>query len=147
MDILLKILFYALLLSMSWEDIQKREVANRKTLSLILCSSLLAYLEQVPPQKMLISMAVFPFPLVFLYGYLSDYCGREVLGFGDIKALMGFGLSLSHLDLWKSFYFFYLFSFAFASLVGLYFLLRLRRKEVPMLPFFSLSYLLLDFLL
>lgn len=144
MDILLKILLYALLLSMSWEDFQKREVANAKTLSFLLLSFLLSFSEGVPWQNSIVSMALFPFPLLFLYGYLSDYCGKEVLGFGDIKALMGFGAALSSLELWKTFYAFYLLSFSLASLFGLYLFFRFRKKEVPMLPFFSMTYCLLD---
>lgn len=147
MDFVLKGVIALLFCSLMIQDMRKREVSNLGNLLFLMVSALYVLQRGGSLEKILVFMSVYAFPLVFIYGYLSDFLQKEVLGFGDIKFVMGIGTLMSTHSLWGSLYYFYLISFCFASILGiLYYLLR-KQREIPMLPAFCIGFCVVQVLL
>ena len=122
------------------EDIRTKEVPNLGNLFLLCCSLIYSRINGNYWDTILISISLYSFPLIFLYGYVSDFVQKEVLGFGDIKFVMSVGaIMASTYHLWISIYYFYMISFVLASMIGVYILYSKKTKELAMLPYFSLS--------
>ncbi|WP_253255455.1 prepilin peptidase [Fusobacterium necrophorum] len=121
-----------LMLFLSIEDIQTKEISNFGNLLLLFCSILYSKLLGNSIGNILISMSTYICPLIFLYGYLSDFLKKEILGFGDIKFVMAIGTLMTSYNLWLSMYYFYMISFLLASMVGICLLYRKRVGNVTL---------------
>lgn len=147
MEIILNLAIFLLLFWLCKEDIKTRTVSNIGNLLFLVLAFISARQQGVQFGEIFIFMALYPFPLLFLYGYLSDFLGKDILGFGDIKFLMGVGALLSTNFLWISLYYFYLLSFLIASIMGGIYFWMTKEKEIPMLPAFCLGLMLEKILL
>ncbi|KID50372.1 hypothetical protein C095_00060 [Fusobacterium necrophorum subsp. funduliforme B35] len=66
-----------LMLFLSIEDIQTKEISNFGNLLLLFCSILYSKLLGNSIGNILISMSTYICPLIFLYGYLSDFLKKK----------------------------------------------------------------------
>lgn len=92
-------------------------------------------------EGMMVGAGVITIPLLLLYGYVSEFLKKEVLGFGDIKLTMGIGGVVGNMVMEK-FYLFYLIAFLSATFYGTVLLLVKKEKydgRIPMGPFISLA--------
>lgn len=147
MEKLLICCLITLILFLCIEDIKKKEISNIGNLLLLFCSILYSKFLGNSIGKILISMSTYACPLIFLYGYLSDFLKKEILGFGDIKFVMSIGILMTSYNLWLSMYYFYMISFLLASVMGIYLLYRKKERELAMLPYFSISFCVLKIVL
>lgn len=143
MDFLLKVGLILLVVYLNIEDIYKKEVPNFGNILFFFLSIYYMSLQGVVVSRIFLSVAVYIFPLILLYGYVSDFLEKDVLGFGDIKFIMGVGALMSSELLWISLYYFYLFSFSLSAVFGLLYIHIKQEREIPMLPAFSISFILL----
>lgn len=140
MDRVLILLFLFMII---YIDIKKLYIPNILNFSLFIVAIIYKGVDFNTVENSIIGMGVYPIPLLFLYGYLSDILGREVFGFGDIKLLMGLGYILGYTTFFDI-YIYYLISFISASIIGIIFLLRKSRgKEIPFSPFLTIGFLFL----
>lgn len=136
-----------LILFLCIEDIFSKEVSNIGNLSLLFFSIFYSKILGYSIGNILINLSVYSCPLIFLYGYVSDFLKREVLGFGDIKFVMSIGTLMTPYDLWSSAYYFYMISFLVASIAGICILYIKKEKELAMIPYFSISFCILKLFL
>lgn len=140
MDIVLKTLLILLLCYLCLEDIQKKEISNLGNLLFLLLSIAYMLYSGENIERILVFLSIYILPLILMYGYLSDFLQKEVLGFGDIKFIMGIGVLMSSHSLWLSLYYFYLISFCLAAIMGVLWYGLKKEKEIPMLPAFCFGF-------
>lgn len=96
-------------------------------------------------ENSIIGAGLYSLPLIILYGYISDFLGKEVIGFGDIKFMIGAGYLLGYTNFYEL-YIFYLIAFLTGGIYGGYILIKNKRKniEMPFSPFliFSLYFMM-----
>ena len=85
--------------------------------------------------------------MLLIYGYISDLLDREVLGFGDVKLVLGFGglLFNENYSIIFQVYIFYLFTFLLATIYILFlyvYILKKWKKLINIKFIFSSLYLL-----
>ena len=74
-------------------------------------------------ENSVIGAGVYTLPLIIIYGYISDILKKEVIGFGDIKFMIGTGYLLGYTDFYDL-YFFYLIAFVLGGIYGVYLLIK-----------------------
>lgn len=91
-------------------------------------------------ENSVIGAGVYTLPLIIIYGYISDILKKEVIGFGDIKFMIGTGYLLGYTDFYDL-YFFYLIAFVLGGIYGVYLLIKNKAKEteMPFSPFLILA--------
>lgn len=91
-------------------------------------------------ENSILGAGIYSLPLIILYGYISDLLGKEVIGFGDIKFMIGAGYLLGYTDFYDL-YIFYLVAFLIGGIYGVCLLIKNKSKnvEMPFSPFLILS--------
>ena len=80
-------------------------------------------------------MCVYPMPLIILY-ILEDYFKKELIGFGDIKLMMGIGGNLGYKNLAEIVKFYHAVYFLAGIMVILFILyLKYKGKKAEYIPF------------
>jgi leader peptidase (prepilin peptidase)/N-methyltransferase len=85
----------------------------------------------------ILGAGVYTLPLLFFYGYGSDLAQKEIMGFGDIKLMIGIGYS----DFY-TIYIYYLETFVIAALFGIVYIVKKKtvRGEIAFSPFLLFSF-------
>lgn len=113
-------------------DYRKYEMSNRVLLFLTILSFLYNKKLDISFEEGVLGGSVYILPFLFIYGYISDFYGKECLGFGDIKLLFFFGILLTYKGLGELILYFN--CLTITSL--LYFLLLLKKyNKDKMIPF------------
>ncbi|MGL6064700.1 MAG: prepilin peptidase [Fusobacteriaceae bacterium] len=91
----------------------------------------------------MLGIGMYSLPYSILYGYGSDYYNEEVLGYGDVKLVMGIGGWIGYIGLY-SIYIFFMMSFVVASLYCIYVYFRKKEAErkIPFSPFICIGAIL-----
>lgn len=150
MDRILIYLLYTLLLLIMYIDTNKKYIPNFLNILILFLSIYIKGLCNF--YEFFIGAGIFVLPSLLMYGYLSDFLKKDVLGFGDIKLIISLG-GLAYLgdkSLFLQVYIFYLLSFASASLYILFLFIYkytwnkkiiLRNKQLAFSPFLCISFL------
>lgn len=141
MERLLISIYIFLLLAVAAIDFRKYYIPNLLNI-LILAAGIFyqGYCREDLPGA-LIGAGVLSLPFLILYGYVSDFMDRDVIGFGDIKLVMGIG-SFTGIEVLEKWELFFLLTFISASLYGIGLMLLKKQgmgTKIPMAPFISLS--------
>lgn len=141
MDGVLIFVLFFLLSIIIFYDIKKMYIPNSINIFFLIISILYKGFDYLVIEKSILGMALYPLPFLFIYGYLSDFLDKEVLGFGDIKLLFGIGYLLGYSSL-IDIYIFFLTTFIFASIGGI--CIGVYKKNfkiaIPFAPYIILSF-------
>ncbi|MGL5123843.1 MAG: prepilin peptidase [Fusobacteriaceae bacterium] len=142
-ELFIKLIGIFMLLRVIITDIKHLYIPNK----LIVCITILGlfynFYFKGSLEKSILGMGMYSLPYSMLYGYGSDYFNEEILGYGDVKLVMGIGGWIGYTDL-NSVYIFFMMSFVVASLYCLYIFFRKKESErrIPFSPFISIGAIL-----
>ena len=92
-----EILEYITLFYICIIDIRKKIIPDRGFIILVIIGLLKSMLN-ANAEEYFLGMCVYPMPLIILY-ILEDYFKKELIGFGDIKLMMGIGGNMRYKSL------------------------------------------------
>lgn len=143
-NLLFKAVVIIILVSISIIDIYKFYIPNSLNLSLILIGIFYNFFFRDNLVNSILGVGLYSVPFSLIYGYISDFLNKEVLGYGDIKLAMGIGAVLGYTSLLQA-YLFFLYSFLIGAIYAVYLLMKNKEKnvEMPFGPFISLSGIIL----
>ena len=118
-------------------DIRKKIIPDRGFIILVIIG-LLKGMINTNIEGYFLGMCVYPMPLIILY-ILEDYFKKELIGFGDIKLMMGIGGNLGYKNLAEIVKFYHAVYFL-AGIMEILFILYLKYKGkkaeyIPFAPF------------
>ncbi len=121
----------------------KNKIIHEKSVFLILISGIVRGLLNGNMEGYYLGVCSYPMPLILLY-IMEDYFKRELIGFGDIKLLMGIGGLLSYRNIGEIVRFYqvvYIVSGISVVILYPYFKYRGKRLEyIPFAPFIVIGY-------
>lgn len=137
MDRILILSIFVIAVYIVFKDIKTMIIPNILNLILLLCAILYRGMNY---EIGIIGMGVYAIPLLFIYGYIGDFCKKDVLGFGDIKLTLNYGYILGYTDIYNV-YIFYMIVFCTASIMGIYLRYRNKRDCLPFAPYLTIAFL------
>lgn len=154
MDRILNILLYISLFFAIYIDIKKKYIPNFLNIFIFLLGIL--YLGLKEPFNFFIAISTYSFPLILLYGYLSDFLQKEILGFGDIKLVISLAPFVYQpaINIFFQIYIFYFITFVSASIYILFLFIYtfskhkiscLKSYELAFSPFLIISFTILSY--
>ena len=134
---ILEIIEYIALFYICIIDIRKKIIPDRGFIILVIIGLLKSMLN-ANTEEYFLGMCVYPMPLIILY-ILEDYFKKELIGFGDIKLMMGIGGNLGYKNLAEIVKFYHAVYFL-AGIMAILFILYLKYKGkkaeyIPFAPF------------
>jgi len=134
---ILEIIEYIALFYICIIDIRKKIIPDRGFIILVIIGLLKSMLN-ANVEGYFLGMCVYPMPLIILY-ILEDYFKKELIGFGDIKLMMGIGGNLGYKNLAEIVKFYHAVYFL-AGIMAILFILYLKYKGkkaeyIPFAPF------------
>ena len=134
---ILEIIEYIALFYICIIDIRKKIIPDRGFIILVIIG-LLKGMINTNIEGYFLGMCVYPMPLIILY-ILEDYFKKELIGFGDIKLMMGIGGNMRYKSLAEVVKYYHVVYFL-AGITVILFLLYLKHKGkkaeyIPFAPF------------
>ena len=134
---ILEIIEYIALFYICIIDIRKKIIPDRGFIILVIIG-LLKGMINTNIEGYFLGMCVYPMPLIILY-ILEDYFKKELIGFGDIKLMMGIGGNLGYKNLAEIVKYYHAVYFL-AGIMAILFILYLKYKGkkaeyIPFAPF------------
>ena len=125
-------------------DIKKKIIPDRGFIILVIIGLLKSMLK-ANVEGYFLGMCVYPMPLIILY-ILEDYFKKELIGFGDIKLMMGIGGNLGYKNLAEIVKFYHAVYFL-AGIMVILFILYLKNKGkkaeyIPFAPFLATGFIM-----
>ena len=115
-------------------DIKKKIIPDSGFVILVI-TGLLKGMAKGNLEGYFLGMCVYPMPLIILY-ILEDYFKKELIGFGDIKLMMGIGGNLGYKNLAEIVKFYHAVYFLAGIMVILFILyLKYKGKKAEYIPF------------
>lgn len=140
--VLIFVLFFILILITIY-DFKKMYIPNFLNLLFLLLAFLYKGSDYFVIENSILGLALYPLPFLFIYGYLSDFLNKEVLGFGDIKLLFGVGYFFGY-NSFIEIYFFFITTFILATFgaifTGIY--KKNFKVAIPFAPYIVLTFLI-----
>jgi len=147
MNIVLEIVKYCIFFRIIWIDLKKRIIPEESFVILLVLGFILA-IENTNLEGYYLGICAYSMPMIVLY-ILEDYFGKTLIGFGDVKLMMGIGGLLEYFGIEKILNFYmilYIFSGVIASLF--LFLKKWKKYEyIPFAPFIVASYIIFEILI
>ena len=94
-------------------------------------------------EKYYLGICAYSMPMIVLY-ILEDYFGKMLIGFGDVKLMMGIGGLLGYFEIEKVLNF-YMILYIFSGIIAFLFLFLKKWKKyeyIPFAPFIVISYII-----
>ena len=134
---ILEIIEYIALFYICIIDIRKKIIPDRGFIILVIIGLLKSMLK-ANVEGYFLGMCTYPMPLIILY-ILEDYFKKELIGFGDIKLMMGIGGNLGYKNLAEIVKYYHAVYFL-AGIMAILFILYLKYKGkkaeyIPFAPF------------
>ena len=143
-NIVLEIVKYCVFLRIIWIDLKKRIIPEESFVVLLILGLMLA-IRNDNLEKYYLGICAYSMPLIVLY-ILEDYFEKTLIGFGDVKLMMGIGGILGYSGIEKVINFYmilYIFSGTIAFLC--LFLKKWKKYEyIPFAPFIIISYVIFE---
>lgn len=135
-EIILDLCFFAILFLISVKDLKTKEIQNSMTLAVIFLGILKIIFLEENFEKSFLGFAVFPILFIFIYGYVSDFLKKEVVGFGDIKLMGAAGFYLGYSGIYNFIIFHnIIFILGFIFAFPMLFMKKIKREEeIPFAP-------------
>ncbi len=128
-------------------DIRKMYIPNTLNLIFLIAAFYYRGIDISEIENGIFGAGVYTLPLLFFYGYGSDLAKKEIMGFGDIKLMMGIGYILGYNDFYTV-YIYYLGTFLLAAIFCIIYILKKKmyRGEIAFSPFLLFSFYYILFL-
>ena len=144
MNIVIEIIKYCIFLEIVWIDI-KRKIIPEKSVIILLIIGLILALQSHNLEKYYLGICVYSMPMIVLY-ILEDYVNKTLIGFGDVKLMMGIGGLLKYTGM-ENVMNFYIILYSFSGIVAFLFLFLKKWKKyeyIPFAPFIVISYVIFE---
>ncbi|MBC2851095.1 prepilin peptidase [Cetobacterium sp. 8H] len=135
------LIIYLCFLSIIKKDIEERIIPNKYCIFLLILGLILGEIDSNISKKIL-GACVYASPFMLIYGYGSDFLGKECLGFGDVKLAFSIGSLIGFQGLYQVLVYLNL-TFIGATIFSiLYYILKKEKiKEIALGPFLILAYI------
>ena len=147
MNIVLEIVKYCIFFRIIWIDLKKR-IIPEESFVILLALGFISAIQNTNLEGYYLGICAYSMPMIVLY-ILEDYFRKTLIGFGDVKLMMGIGGLLEYFGIEKILNFYmilYIFSGVIASLF--LFLKKWKKYEyIPFAPFIVASYIIFEIII
>ena len=144
MNIIIEIIKCCIFLKIVWIDIKNKIIPEKSVITLLVIGLILA-LQSYNLEKYYLGICAYSMPMIVLY-ILEDYVNKTLIGFGDIKLMMGIGGLLKYTGM-ENVMNFYIILYSFSGIVAFLFLFLKKWKKyeyIPFAPFIVISYVIFE---
>ena len=144
MNIIIEIIKCCIFLKIVWVDIKNKIIPEKSVITLLIIGLILA-LQNHDLERYYLGICVYSMPMIVLY-ILEDYVNKTLIGFGDIKLMMGIGGLLKYTGM-ENVMNFYIILYSFSGIVAFLFLFLKKWKKyeyIPFAPFIVVNYVIFE---
>ena len=144
MNIIIEIIKCFIFVRIVWVDIKRKIIPEKSVITLLVIGLILA-LQSHNLEKYYLGICAYSMPMIVLYT-LEDYVNKTLIGFGDIKLMMGIGGLLKYTGI-ENVMNFYIILYSFSGIVAFLFLFLKKWKKyeyIPFAPFIVISYVIFE---
>ena len=144
MNIIIEIIKCCIFLKIVWVDIKNKIIPEKSVITLLVIGLILA-LQSHSLEKYYLGICAYSMPMIVLY-ILEDYVNKTLIGFGDVKLMMGIGGLLKYTGM-ENVMNFYIILYSFSGIVAFLFLFLKKWKKyeyIPFAPFIVISYVIFE---
>ena len=141
MNIIIEIIKCCIFARIVWIDL-KRKIIPEKCVIILLIIGLILALQNHDLERYYLGICAYSMPMIVLY-ILEDYFKKSLIGFGDVKLMMGIGGLFRYSGV-ENIFKFYTMLYIFSGIVVLFLLFfkKLQKCEyIPFAPFIIASYI------
>lgn len=137
LDFLLLIIFFLIM----YKDIKDNIIPDSLTLGIFLLALMKILFVTKDFETGFLGMGTYPIVFLFIYGYVSDFLKKEVVGFGDIKLLAGIGFYLGYRNLYCLIIFYnIIFILSFLYIIPYFFKNKvIKNQKIAFAPFICIG--------
>ena len=139
---IIEVVKYCIFFRIIWIDVKKRIIPEESAVILIILG-LITAVQNDNLEKYYLGICAYSMPMIVLY-ILEDYFGKMLIGFGDVKLMMGIGGLLGYFEIEKVLNF-YMILYIFSGIIAFLFLFLKKWKKyeyIPFAPFIVISYVI-----
>ena len=139
---IIEVVKYCIFFRIIWVDVKKRIIPEESAVILIILG-LITAVQNDNLEKYYLGICAYSMPMIVLY-ILEDYFGKMLIGFGDVKLMMGIGGLLGYFEIEKVLHF-YMILYIFSGIIAFLFLFLKKWKKyeyIPFAPFIVVSYVI-----
>jgi len=139
---IIEVVKYCIFFRIIWVDVKKRIIPEESAVILIILG-LITAVQNDNLEKYYLGICAYSMPMIVLY-VLEDYFGKMLIGFGDVKLMMGIGGLLGYFEIEKVLNF-YMILYIFSGIIAFLFLFLKKWKKyeyIPFAPFIVISYII-----
>ena len=139
---IIEVVTYCIFFRIIWVDVKKRIIPEESAVILIILG-LITAVQNDNFEKYYLGICAYSMPMIVLY-ILEDYFGKMLIGFGDVKLMMGIGGLLGYFEIEKVLNF-YMILYIFSGIIAFLFLFLKKWKKyeyIPFAPFIVISYVI-----
>ena len=139
---IIEVVKYCIFFRIIWVDVKKRIIPEESAVILIILG-LITAVQNDNLEKYYLGICAYSMPMIVLY-ILEDYFGKMLIGFGDVKLMMGIGGLLGYFEIEKVLNF-YMILYIFSGIIAFLFLFLKKWKKyeyIPFAPFIVISYVI-----
>ena len=138
----IEVVKYCIFCRIIWVDVKKRIIPEESAVILLILG-LITTVQNDNLEKYYLGICAYSMPMIVLY-ILEDYFGKMLIGFGDVKLMMGIGGLLGYFEIEKVLNF-YMILYIFSGIIAFLFLFLKKWKKyeyIPFAPFIVISYII-----
>lgn len=139
---IIEVVKYCIFFRIIWVDVKKRIIPEESAVILIILG-LITAVQNDNFEKYYLGICAYSMPMIVLY-ILEDYFEKMLIGFGDVKLMMGIGGLLGYFEIEKVLNF-YMILYIFSGIIAFLFLFLKKWKKyeyIPFAPFIVVSYVI-----
>ena len=139
---IIEVVKYCIFFRIIWVDVKKRIIPEESAVILIILG-LITAVQNDNLEKYYLGICAYSMPMIVLY-ILEDYFGKMLIGFGDVKLMMGIGGLLGYFEIEKVLNV-YMILYIFSGIIAFLFLFLKKWKKyeyIPFAPFIVVSYVI-----
>ena len=143
----IEVVKYCIFFRIIWVDVKKRIIPEESAVILLILG-LITAVQNDNLEKYYLGICAYSMPMIVLY-ILEDYFGKMLIGFGDVKLMMGIGGLLGYFEIEKVLNF-YMILYIFSGIIASLFLFLKKWKKyeyIPFAPFIVASYIIFEILI